>query len=130
MNAPPPGAQPYTAGSTSSGLAENMASALCYLFGFLTGILFLAIAPYNQNRNVRFHAWQAIFFNISIIAVWMVMTVLMFITPFFLDMILGGIWMLMAFGVFFLWLFLMFKAYNNDRLKLPVIGDLAEKQAG
>jgi uncharacterized membrane protein len=27
------------------------------------------------------------------------------------------------------WAFLIYKAYNNEKFKLPIIGDLAEKQA-
>ena len=45
-------------------MTDNMAGALCYLFGFITGILFLVLAPYNQNRDIRFHAFQSIFLNI------------------------------------------------------------------
>ncbi len=47
--------------STQPGLSINGASALCYLFGFVTGIIFLVLAPYNQDRRVRFHAFQSIF---------------------------------------------------------------------
>ena len=43
------------------GMTDNVASALCYALGFITGILFLVLAPYNQNRMVRFHAFQSIF---------------------------------------------------------------------
>ena len=46
-------------------MTDNMAGALCYLFGFITGILFLVLAPYNQDRNIRFHAFQSIFLNIA-----------------------------------------------------------------
>ena len=49
----------------SVGMTDNMAGALCYLFGFITGILFLVLAPYNQDRNIRFHAFQSIFLNIA-----------------------------------------------------------------
>src|SRR5579863_5438287 len=57
---PPPAAPPQAAG-----LDENMACALCYLLGLLTGILFLVLEPYNKNRLIRFHAFQAIFFNVA-----------------------------------------------------------------
>src|ERR1700676_3398151 len=72
---PPPGDPPppgYTAPGYSApagyvpppagaaGMTDNMAGALCYLFGFITGILFLVLAPYNQNRNIKFHAMQSI----------------------------------------------------------------------
>ncbi len=53
---------PPPAPVSAPGLTENVASALCYALGWITGIVFLVLAPYNQNRTVRFHAWQSIFF--------------------------------------------------------------------
>ena len=54
--APPPGSV-----AQAPGLTDNMAAALCYVLGLLTGIVFLVVAPYNQNRLIRFHAFQSIF---------------------------------------------------------------------
>ena len=45
----------------ASGMSENVAGALTYLFGFITGIVFLVLAPYNQNKFVRFNAFQVHF---------------------------------------------------------------------
>src|SRR5579872_1694089 len=61
---PPPGYMPQGA-PASAGLTDNSAAALCYLFGLITGILFLVLAPYNQNRNIKFHAFQSIFFHLG-----------------------------------------------------------------
>ena len=61
---PPPVPPP-----TAAGMADNAASALCYVLGFITGILFLVLAPYNQNRTVRFHAFQSIFLNVGLFVV-------------------------------------------------------------
>lgn len=123
---PPPGAQPYSAPAAAGGISENVAGALCYVLGLITGILFLVLAPYNQNRFVRFHAFQAIFFHAAWIVLWIVDTMMAFVLPWYLMSLIG---MLLALGGLALWLILMFKAYNNERFKLPVIGDLAEKQA-
>src|SRR5690242_11310682 len=54
----------------AAGLTDNAASALCYVLGLVTGILFLVMAPYSQIRTVRFHAFQSIFLNVAWIAVW------------------------------------------------------------
>src|SRR5579862_10024780 len=67
---PPPSVNP------SLGMTDNMAGALCYLFGFITGILFLVLSPYNQNRNIKFHAFQSIFLNIAWIACWIAATII------------------------------------------------------
>jgi len=106
-------------------MSENVAGALCYLVGFITGIIFLVMAPYNQNKFVRFHAFQSIFFNVAYIVVWILVSILTMLTH-GIGILLYPIIML---GFFVLWLYLMFSAYNNKRIKLPVIGDLAEKQA-
>ena len=112
-------------------LTDNVAAALCYLLGLLTGILFLLLAPYSQNRTIRFHAFQSIFLNVAWIAVFIVISVIsMALLPIpFLGAILSMILHLGAgLGFFILWLMLMYKSYNNERWVLPVIGPLAEKQ--
>lgn len=60
--APPPVLDPVPppASLNAPGMRDNVAAALCYLLGLVTGILFLVLAPYNQSRVVRFHAWQSI----------------------------------------------------------------------
>jgi uncharacterized membrane protein len=125
-----PGAQQYAAPTaTSGGLTENVAGALCYLIGLVTGILFLVIAPYNQSKFVRFHAFQAIFFHVGMIGFWIVFTIISFAMPFGLHLLLTLISLVIWLGGIALWLFLMYKAYSNERFKLPIIGDLAEKQS-
>jgi uncharacterized membrane protein len=126
MGAAPPAAD------TSSGLTENVASALCYLLGLFTGILFLVLAPYNASKNVRFHAFQSIFMNIAIVVVWIgfsILSIALHRIPvigllFGLSFYAG--FSLLTFG---LWLFMMYKAYNNEKVVLPIIGPMAEKQA-
>src|ERR1700687_1236775 len=51
-------------------IADNIASALCYLLLGVTGVLFLWLEPYSRNRKVRFHAFQAIFVHVAIIVFW------------------------------------------------------------
>jgi uncharacterized membrane protein len=123
----PPGAAapPPAAGAQSAGLEENVASALCYLLTIITGIIFLVISPYNQNKTIRFHAFQSIFFFVAAFAI-------NFILGFFLMMAPIGLWWmtsLVHLAFFLIWLFLMWKAYNREKFLLPVIGPLAEKQA-
>jgi uncharacterized membrane protein len=125
--APPP---PPAAGS---GLTENVAGALCYVAGLITGIVFLALAPYNQSKFVRFHAFQSIFFNVVWIALWIAHMILSMILhsilPFGAGVLMMLVWMVISLGGFLLWLFLMYKAYSNEKYMLPIIGALADKQA-
>lgn len=130
---PPPGAYSLPPTAPSLGMSENMASALCYLFGFITGILFLVLAPYNQSRNVRYNAFQSIFFNIAWFALWIVVSIVVLVfhlIPFlglFISLVLR---FTLGLGGFILWLYLMFKTYNGEKVVLPIVGPLADKQAG
>ena len=130
---PPPPAAPYTpAPAASAGLEENVAAALCYLLGVLTGVLFLVIEPYSRNRVIRFHAFQSIFTWLAAIVVGMVLSMVSYVfvaVPFIGWLIYILLWTAFSLGTLALWLFLMYKAYNKERFVLPVIGPWAEKQA-
>jgi len=110
----------------SAGLTDNVASALCYALGLITGILFLVLAPYNQNRNIRFHAFQSIFFHVAAIVVWIGMSILSVMTHGMMIFLAPLIWL----GCFIIWLILVIKAYQGQKLVLPLIGPMAEQQAG
>jgi uncharacterized membrane protein len=117
------------AGIRVTGLTSNIAAALTYLFGFVTGIIFLVIEPYNKDAFVRFNAFQSIFLSVFYIAFSMVFGIL-FLGPGFLFGLLALALRLVELAFFLLWLFLMYKAYKNERYSLPIIGPLAAKQAG
>lgn len=121
--APPPQA------ATAAGLADNAAGALCYLLGLITGIIFLVMAPYNQKPAVRFHAFQSILFNIGWIVLWIVIWTLVAMLPFGLDLMLAGLSGLVSLAGLALWLFLMYRAYNNQPFLLPIIGPMAQNFA-
>jgi uncharacterized membrane protein len=127
--APPPAAPVVQ----SAGMEENLVSALCYLGSWLTGVIFLVLAPYNQNKTIRFHAFQSIFFAVAMIPIWIVVTILALVMSHI--PVIGSLFMLLVdlvlgLGFFCLWLFLMYKAYNKEKFMIPIIGPLAEKQAG
>ena len=118
--------------SAAAGMTDNMAGALCYLFGFITGILFLVLAPYNQNRNIKFHAFQSIFLNIAWIVTWIVVTIVSIAfhaIPFLGALISILLHAAVGIGFLILWLYMMLKTYNGEKIVLPVIGPMAEKQA-
>lgn len=127
-SAPPPPVQ-----QAGTGMTDNVAGALCYLAGLITGVLFLALAPYNQSKFVRFHAFQSIFFNVAWIGVWIaemiLSAVLHAILPFGIGLLFGLLALVIWLGGFLVWLFLMYKAYSNEKFMLPIIGALADKQA-
>ena len=102
---------------TSLGLDENIEGALCYVLGWLTGIIFYIIE--KDNKFVRFHAMQSILTFLPL----MVLGWIFAWIPFFGWIISALIWLLM----FLLWIILMLKAYQGEMFKLPVVGDIAAK---
>ncbi|HMF91467.1 MAG TPA: hypothetical protein VKL40_12555 [Candidatus Angelobacter sp.] len=117
--------------AASTGMSNNVAGALCYLFTWVTGLIFLLIEPYKNDKTVRFHAFQSIFFAVGMIAVYIAVMILgIILGVIHLGLLILPIWALLGLGIFATWVFLMFKAYNNQIFKLPIIGDLAAKQAG
>ena len=102
---------------TVMGVDQNIEAVLCYVVGWLTGILFLVLD--KENRFVRFHAMQSL---------------VVFLALFVLNLVLGWIPIigLLSPIVFLLtvilWILLMVKAFQGDMYKLPWAGELAEKQ--
>jgi len=103
---------------TALGIDENIEGLLCYVLGFITGIIFLVLE--KDNKFIRFHAMQSI---VTFLALFVVSMVVGFIP--FLGWILSTLIGLVG---LILWLLLMFKAYQGEMYKLPIAGDFAEKQ--
>jgi uncharacterized membrane protein len=131
---PIPGAMPQPLPAAGAGLTPNVAGALAYLVGAITGILFLVIDPFKTDRFVRFHAFQSIFFNLAWIAFWIVWM----IVGIMLGAISHGLFfiiqlpinLLVTVGGFCIWIYLMYQAYQGKTFQLPIIGPLAAAQAG
>ena len=99
---------------SSINIDQNVAGLLCYLGWWITAIIFLVLE--KENKFVRFHAMQSlitfgVLFILSLALSWV----------FFIGFILWGLSVI-------LWVILMYKAYQGETYKLPVIGDIAEKQ--
>lgn len=118
--------------SSSAGLTMNLAAALSYALGLITGILFLVIEPYKNNKFVRFHAMQSILFSAACIVfaiVWSILTgILVSIAGFWVLTVDAPLRLLIGLGVFVFWLYLMFQAYSEREYRIPWIGDIAAKQ--
>ena len=129
------GAPPATYSAPAAGtmpLDENIAGMLAY-FTIIPAIVFLLVDPFNRNRFVRFHSFQSIFAHIAwiivCIALSIVSSILHFI-PVIGWMITAILWPLIGLAVLIIWVLLVVKAFQHQIYKLPVVGDLAEKQAG
>jgi uncharacterized membrane protein len=124
-NYPPPVPPPGTAG-----MADNAASALCYVLGLITGILFLVLEPYNRNRTIRFHAFQSIFLNLGMIVIAIALGIFEALVSHVIGWWFAGIvaWFF-DLALFAVWIFMIVTTYQGRTTVLPIIGPLAQQQA-
>lgn len=132
MQNPPPG-QP---GKSSTGLDENIAALLSYVFGWVSGLVFFLME--KDSKLVRFHAMQSILFCVVIavlgIALW-ILTFVFFLVGALLPDIMGSllallgtlIWIIFSVALLIGWILCLVRAYQGQLFKLPVIGNMAEK---
>jgi uncharacterized membrane protein len=115
-----------TTNAGNTGLSNNVAGVLCYLFGIVGGVVFLLIAPYNQDKDVRFHAFQSIFLTVAWFVFWIALGIVSSVGPLSMLYLLSPLVSLAALAG---WIFLMVKTYQGQRVVVPIIGPLAEQQA-
>jgi uncharacterized membrane protein len=131
--APVGGAPPAAPSPASTGLTSNVAGALAY-FTFIPAIIFLVVDPYKDDKFVRFHSFQSIFFWVVLVGFSIVWGILMMILGFVTVGLLTGLLIMISriihLGFVCVGIFLMYKAYQNERYQAPIIGALAAKQAG
>ena len=113
-------------GSTSIDLQPNFAAALSYLGWWLTGLIF--VISERRNRFVRFHAMQSILTFAILSLVWLILQ-LIFSIP-IIGLVGCVLRPVLIFATLALWLGLMAIALLGRKIKIPVIGDLAERLAG
>lgn len=113
---------------TATGLEQNTAALLSYLFTWVTGLIFYIIE--KDNKYVRFHAMQSIFFGLAMVIAGVLLVILTTILR-YVPFIGGMTSMLLSFvywiGTVIIWILLMVKAFQGERYKLPFIGDIAER---
>jgi uncharacterized membrane protein len=111
--------------STGTGLEPNIAGLLCYVLGWVSGIVFLVLE--KKDKFVRFHAIQSIIvfgaFSVVNLVLWMFTWI-----PYvwILFVVLNS---LVGVFAFILWIVLMLKAYKGEKPKMPIAGDIAAKNA-
>lgn len=101
-------------------LEPNVEAALAYFLTPVTGVLVFMLEP--NNKFVRFHAMQSIIFGVALFAAY-------FVSGLLTAILIGALLLpLVSLGGFVLWLFLMYKAYNNEEWEIPVLGKIARDQ--
>jgi uncharacterized membrane protein len=104
-----------TKSGTEKGLSPNMAAALSYVFGLISGIIFFLL---SKDKNVKFHAMQSIILSVAFFVIRVVFMMMFFSSN--LQSIFGLLYVALS-------VVLIIKAYKGERYKLPLIGDWAEK---
>ena len=132
MQNPPPG----LTGKSSTGLDENIAALLTYVFGWVSGLVFFLIE--KDSKLVRFHAKQSILLNICILVLvfagWIITLILVLIASSLADvlgavsgLLAGLVWLIISVGLLITLILCLVRAYQGRFFKLPFIGNLAEK---
>ena len=122
------------AAGSSAGAAidnQNVMGALAYVT-IIPAILFLVMEPYNKNRFVRFHSFQCLFLALGAFGLSIVNMILSLVLG-FIPVVGWIIGLVLGFGIpiaiLAIWLIAVIKAYGGEEYRLPIIGDLAAKQA-
>ena len=132
MQNPPP----VQTAKSSTGLDENVAALLSYIFGWVSGLIFFLIE--KDSRLVRFHAMQSILLNVAAailgIVLWFVWVfgVLIFAAinetlASLIGLVLGLLLFVFWIGMLIALIMCLIKAFQKQYFKLPVIGNFAEK---
>lgn len=122
----PTAGAPVATAAPAQGMSDNVAGMLAY-FTMIPAIIFLVMEPYNRNRFIRFHSFQSLFFAVAWTVLWIGLSIFLHIP--FLGWLSVLIWPLVWLAGFIIWIVLVLKANQGKMYKLPVIGDMAEKQA-
>ena len=109
---------------------SNIIAALSYLLGFVTGLIFLYVEPYNQDEYVRFHARQSIGFSVAWFAINVIVGVFIAVLPQFLSVILNFLLTIVNIALAVYWIVLMYKAYNGERYRIPELADIVDSISG
>jgi uncharacterized membrane protein len=111
-------------GSTSTGIKPNVAALMSYFLGWISGLIFFLIE--KDNKFVRFHAMQSmvVFGGLTVLNIVLSMILSILRIYYGLYFLFQLIWL----AAVVLWIVLMVKAYQGEKFKLPVAGDIAEQQ--
>jgi len=112
--------------ASTGGMPDNIAGMIAYIT-IVPAIVFLVMEPYNKSRFVRFHSFQCLFFAVAWTVLWIALNIIAHIP--ILGWLTILIWPLVGLAGLIIWVILLLKANQGQMFKLPVIGDLAEKQA-
>lgn len=126
----------YNPGSkTALGLDANIGALLCYLPVCLISLIYsiIVIASDKENTFVRFHAFQSLLLTVLYIVLVVAISIVGGVISAAVDATIGSLFSLLSLvvivGFLGAMIFGMIKGFQGQIMKLPVIGDMAEKWA-
>jgi uncharacterized membrane protein len=105
---------------------DRWVGALAYLT-FVPALAFLFLKPFQQRKFIRFHAFQSLFFWAAVVVLLLLGLLASMFGWLFAWLLIGT---LVGLALFFTWVLLSVKALQGEWFELPVVGTLAEQQAG
>lgn len=126
--------------TTGTGLDSNVAGALSYVFGALSGIAMYVLEP--DDAFVRFHASQSIVLSVGLFVLAVVTTIFSTVLSALafggsgtglvfglVSLLISLAWLLVTLAAFGLWLFMMYQAYQGNTTRIPVVAGIADRIA-
>ena len=111
-----------------SGLSDNAVGAIAYIT-FLPAVAFLILVPYKKSSFVRFHAWQSVYLSfLTLVVSYALGYLLEWVGAPGVFLAVPTTWLIAIFWLL-VWVFCALSALNGKRIKLPILGTLAERQA-
>ncbi len=99
---------------------SKVLAAVAYILTWLTGLIIYLVADKN-DKYARYHAVQAIVFGVAVMVIGFVIGFIPII-----GWILSPIyWLLVLIAI----IVFAVKAYKGEKFKLPIAGDIAEKNS-
>ncbi len=125
---------PASSGGSGGSSDNKIIAALCYIIGVLVP-LFVIGTDKKKDKFLLFHAWQSLFFTVALFVVYVgliVVTIVLSAIPgvnVVAGLLASCVFPLIGLGVFVYMLFLAYKSYQGVKVKIPMVGEYAEKQA-
>ncbi|MGD0735250.1 MAG: hypothetical protein ABR976_08895 [Terracidiphilus sp.] len=117
----------HSDGVIAPGLSDNAAAGIAYIT-LIPAVVLLIVEPYKRSSFVRFHCWQSIFFFVGCALVNILVGMAQSVLPPTVFQTMSA-WQIVGLIFFVVWLVVFINAFNGKRLRLPIVGNIAERQA-
>lgn len=116
---------PAAPAKASSGLDPKLAALLSWIFAPITSIIFMVMEDMKKDEFVQFNAKESLYYSIVQLVLIPLGIVFMFIPV--LNIIMGCVMWILHMALFVGRIVFAVKAYNGEKVVLPLIGEWASK---